>query len=70
MAVKIISFTGLGLLVTGSVVGLMPLLPAVPASGAAMRGRPDWPIGASGLVVAGLILLLWQRWRGAGRDAS
>lgn len=70
MASRIISFAGLGLLVAGSGLGLLPLLPAVPAGGAAMHGRPDRPILAMGLVLAGLLVLLWQRWRSADRNAS
>ncbi|HET9784235.1 MAG TPA: hypothetical protein VFP94_04650 [Terriglobales bacterium] len=55
------------LLVFGCVLGLFPLLPALPAGGAAMTDVPHLPWAAGGIAALGIILLLWQRWRG-GRE--
>ncbi|MGN6592428.1 MAG: hypothetical protein ACTHJX_05980 [Terriglobales bacterium] len=61
------SWLGLILLVFGCVLGIFPLLPALPASGI-MTNVPHLPWAAGGFAAAGLILLLWQRWRG-GRES-
>lgn len=57
------NWLGLALVVTGSTLGLLPLLPATPATGT-MRGVPHLPWTSLGLAVAGIVLLLWGR----GRD--
>ncbi|HEY8054802.1 MAG TPA: hypothetical protein VIE13_02690 [Terriglobales bacterium] len=61
------SWLGLGLLVLGCVLGVFPLLPALPAGGATMTRVPHLPWTAGGIAAVGVILLLWQRRRG-GRE--
>ncbi|HUX67591.1 MAG TPA: hypothetical protein VMV31_08885 [Terriglobales bacterium] len=58
------TWLGLGLLLAGLILGVYPLLPAVPAPGVAMLGVPHMPWAAAGIAALGIILLLWQRARG------
>lgn len=63
------TWLGLGLLLAGLILGVYPLLPAVPAQGVAMQGVPHMPWTAAGIAALGLILLLWQRARGESRPS-
>ena len=56
---------GLFLLLLGCVLGVFPLLPLTPAGGGVMSHVPHAPIASALLVLAGLGLLLWRRFRSA-----
>lgn len=64
MRPAVLTWLGLILLVAGSMVGLFPHLPATTLAGVPMQGVPHWPPWTwGGVMVAGVLLLLWGRSR-------